>query len=126
MITNWQTFSTDQTQNAALYAAALYDFFIKTETLTHRAPDYTAYSDSRGFLSIGVGFNLTDVNVQAAVFNALGLVQNDPLLSSPDLADLNIVENGYIQDLKNAINNNDANLFNTTLLVNRAGRIIVG
>ena len=115
MAINWQTFSTDPTQNAALYNAALYNFFIKVETQNHQTPDYSAYDDGAGNVTIGVGFNLGDLNVRTEVFNVLGLVQNDPRLSPS----LQTIENQYIQQLIDAINAHDAYQFNT-IMVQRA------
>ena len=113
MAINWQTFSTDPTQNAALYNAALYSFFIKVETQNHVTPDYSAYDDESGLgnVTIGVGFNLNDANVRNSFFNALGLVENDPRLSPF----LQTKENQYIQQLLDAINARDANQFNTIM-----------
>jgi hypothetical protein len=76
VITNWQTLSSTD------YANALYNFFVDAETRNHTTPDYSAYLDSRGFLSIGVGFNLTTSSVQNAVFDALGLIPNDSALAN--------------------------------------------
>jgi Ca2+-binding RTX toxin-like protein len=109
MITDWQTLTPLQ------YSSYLYNFLVDVETNSHQHADYTAYSDSRGFLSIGVGFNLTESSVRSAVFAQLGLVSNDPALAGAQYASLNATENNYIAQLITAIKNDNADAFNATL-----------
>jgi hypothetical protein len=109
MITDWQTLTPAQ------YSDALYKFLVTVETENHKHADYAAYPDSRGFLSIGVGFNLTVASVRSAVFAQFRLVTNDPALSATQYASLNATENKYIADLLTAIKNDDAATFNSTL-----------
>lgn len=110
MIADWQTLTAPQ------YGTDLYNFLVTVETDNHRHPDYTAYPDSRGFLSIGVEFNLKVAANKSAVHANFGLILNDPALTAPMYAALNAQENAYIAALNAAIANTDAATFNATLL----------
>jgi GH24 family phage-related lysozyme (muramidase) len=53
------------------YEDARYNFLLKTEE--QGTPKLRPYVDSRGFITIGVGFNLNDATVRATVLAALGI-----------------------------------------------------
>jgi hypothetical protein len=113
MLNNWQVIP-----SPGQYEDALSDLLIRTETRTHTSPDYSAYLDSRGFLSIGIGFNLTESSVADAVYAALGLVQDDPRLNPQ----LQAVENQYISQLNDSIDAGNAVAFNAALATRAANR----
>ena len=106
MITNWHLSSTP-----AQYSSDRYNYFLKVETQNHATPDYQVYLDSRNYLSIGVGFNLTEPSVRTQVFREFGLIQDNPLLS----ASARLVENNYIQQLTTAITGQQLVQLNTIM-----------
>ena len=86
MLSNWQPIASFDQQ--------LRDFIQLFEGKTP-----TPYDDGRGFLTIGIGFNLTDGAVRNAVFQRIGINPTAFNAGTPE----RIAEDSYVQQLTAAI-----------------------
>jgi len=91
-----------------LYKQLRYEIISKVEGIRKKP-----YPDSKGIPTIGIGFNLRDINVRKAVLKALDFDKSD----SSDTA--------YIKQIEDSINDHANNVITWTKLINNLNAVMV-